>query len=186
MHFPLAVHVSQATLDAMLRDVITSLRKHGIRKFVLFNAHGGNDFSPLVRQIQCDMDVYVFVVNWWTVGDDRYDAYFDKPDDHAGEFETSVALALFEDLVELEHAGDGRPRRFAFEALRNGWAKTSRDFAKVNDQCAVGDPSGASAQRGQAYLELVYDRVSAFLAALASAPIDEHFPMASENRDEPS
>jgi creatinine amidohydrolase len=174
--FPLTIHVSQATLDAMVRDVIVSLHQHGIRKIVIINGHGGNDFTPLVRQIQSDVPVYVFVCDWWTVGRDRYDEIFDAPDDHAGEFETSVALALYPELVELDVAGDGRARPFRFEALEKGWVRTSRDFARLNDHSGVGDPSRASAEKGRKYLDLVCGRISKFLVELARTPIDEHFP----------
>lgn len=176
MAYPLAIHVSQAVLDAMVREIIVSLRAHGLRKIVLLNGHGGNDFVPLVRQIQCDLDVHVFLCNWWTVGLDRYDEIFDRPDDHAGQFETSVALALYPDLVEADVAGDGAARPFRFEALRKGWVRTSRDFAKLNDHCAAGDPTGATAERGRKYLDLVCGRIGDFLAELARAEIDEHFP----------
>ena len=174
--FPLAIHVSQATLDATVRDIILSLRAHGIRKTVILNGHGGNDFVPLVRQIQCDTDVHVFLCDWWTVGTDAYDDIFDRPDDHAGQLETSVALALYPELVEPDVAGDGRTREFRFEALRRGWVRTSRRFDRLNDHCASGDPTGASADRGRAYLELVCKRIGDFLADLAGEPIDEHFP----------
>jgi len=176
MDFPMAIHVSQASLDAMVREIIASCRAHGIRKIVLLNAHGGNDFLPLVRQIQCEMDVFVFVIDWWKVGHDRYEEIFQAPDDHAGEFETSVALALCGELVEPGVAGDGRTRPFRFEALREGWVRTSRRFARLNDHCAAGDPSAASAEKGRAYLELVCERIGTFLAELAEATIDESFP----------
>ncbi len=68
MDFPLTIHVSQATLDAMVRDIIVSVRHRGIRKVVIVNGHGGNDFTPLVRQIQCDLDVHVFLIDWWWWG----------------------------------------------------------------------------------------------------------------------
>lgn len=174
--YPLAIHVSQATLDAMVRDIIVSLRHHGIQKIVILNGHGGNDFKPLIRQIQCDLDVYVFLVNWWLVGSDKYNEIFTKPDDHAGQFETSVAMALYPQLIEPDVAGDGAARPFRFEALRKGWVSTSRNFAKLNDHCAVGDPADASAERGRQYLDLVIERISAFLAELANAKIDKNFP----------
>ncbi len=176
MAYPMAIHVSQASLDAMVREIITSVQAHGLRKVVILNAHGGNDFVPLVRQIQCDMDVYVFVCDWWTVAQDRMADIFDKPDDHAGEFETSVALALYPDLVEPDVAGDGQARQFRFEALRKGWVRTSRDFAKLNDHCAAGDPSAASGEKGRKILDLVCERISTFLVELAQSPIDELFP----------
>lgn len=176
MDFPLAIHVSQQCLDAMVREVMASCRHYGIRKFVILNGHGGNDFGPLIRQAQCDLDVFVFGINWWTVGHDRYEEFFTKPDDHAGQFETSVALALHPGLVELDHAGDGSTKPFRFEALRKGWARTSRNFGKLSDQCAAGDPAGATAEKGQAYLDLVIGRIADFLAELAQSEIDESFP----------
>lgn len=176
MAYPLTIHVSQITLDAMVREIIVSLRRHEIRKVVIINGHGGNDFKPLIRQIQSDMDVHVFLCNWWQAGDDRYDRIFTNPDDHAGQMETSIAMALYPQLVEPDVAGDGKTRPFAFEALRKGWVTGSRDFAKLNDHCAAGDPSGASAERGREYLDLVIERISGFLAELATTGIDENFP----------
>ncbi len=176
MAFPLTIHVQQATLDAMVRDIIVSLVHHGIRKVILLNGHGGNDFSPLIRQIQYDLDVHVFVCNWWTVGMDKYKEIFTAPDDHAGECETSVALALFPERVELSAAASGQARPFRFEALTKGWVRTSRDFARLNDHSAVGDPSPASAEKGRKYLDLVCERITAFLIELAQSKIDAHFP----------
>ena len=176
MDFPLAIHVSQPTLDAMVREVVLSLARHAIRKVVLLNGHGGNEFGPLARQIQCDCDSHLFLCNWWTVGFDKFGEIFEAADDHAGEMETSVALALFPELVEMERAGDGRARPFALEALRRGWVRASRRFSRLNDQCAVGDPSRADAGKGRAYLDLVCGRLSAFLVELAAATIDEPFP----------
>ena len=176
LDFPLAIHVSQSTLDGLVRDIIFSLRHPSIRKIVLVNGHGGNDFRPLIRQIQSDVDVYVFLCDWWKVGLDRYDEIFEKRDDHAGEFETSVALALYPDLVELPEAAGGIPRPFRFEALEKGWVQTSRRFSRLNDHCAAGDPSRATAEKGKKYLELVCRRISDFLVELAQTPIDESFP----------
>ena len=177
LEFPLAIHISQATLDAVIREIVVSLRRHGIRKIVLLNGHGGNDFTPLVRQLQCDLDVYLFGCDWWQVGHDRYDEIFDHRDDHAGEFETSVALALYPELVERDVAGAGQVRPFRFEALEKGWVGTSRRFAKLNDHCAVGNPQAASAEKGRQYLDLVCHRISDFLVQLAQADIDDAFPM---------
>jgi len=176
LDFPLAIHVSQTTLDAMVRDIINSLLRHGIHKIVILNGHGGNDFLPLVRQIQTEMDVHIFLCDWWQVGKDRYHEIFDATDDHAGEFETSVALALYPQLVEIDVAGDGKTRPFRFEALEKGWVRTSRRFARLNDHCAAGDPSAASAEKGRKYLELVCRRISDFLVDLAQSPIDQAFP----------
>lgn len=176
MDFKFTIHVTQSTLDALLKDIIYSLKAHGIAKIVLINGHGGNDFVPLMRQLQCDAGVHIFLCDWWRVGADKYQEIFEKEDDHAGEFETSVALALYPDLVEMEHAGTGIPRPFALTALKKGWVKTSRRFSRVNEYCASGDPGRASADKGHRYLELVVTRISDFLVELAEAPADALFP----------
>lgn len=176
MHYPLTIHVSQPTLDKIIREITESLVHHGIKKILLINGHGGNEFMPLVRQIQYDLDVFFFLCNWYQVGMDKYDEIFDKADDHAGEFETSVALELYPDWVELDKAGRGRARPFRFEALREGWVRTSRDFSRINDQCATSDPSLATSEKGRTYLDLVCERISTFLIELAETPIDEYFP----------
>jgi len=117
MDFPLTIHVNQTTLDLMLTEIVASLAHHGIRKIVLINGHGGNDFTPLVRQIQADLGVFIFWCNIYEVGQDKHNEIFDTADDHAGELETSMALALFPELVELEQADSGASRPFQFEAL---------------------------------------------------------------------
>jgi creatinine amidohydrolase len=176
MDFPLTMHVRQATLDALLRDLIESLRKHSIRKVVIFNGHGGNDFLPFVRQVQCDLDVYVFLCNVWEVGRDQYARIFAAPDDHGGEMETSLALELWPDLVELAAARNAKARPFRLEGLAKGWARTSRTFSKLNAFCAVGDPRAATAKKGREYLEVTCRRLGIFLAELAAAKIDRTFP----------
>ena len=175
--FPIAVHVSQRTLDAMLEEIITSLAWYGIRKVLIVNGHGGNDFTPFVRDLQTRVDTHVFSCDWWKVGSDRYDEIFSHPEDHAGEMETSVALALFPHLVEMERAGDGIAAPFRFEALERGWVRTSRRFSRLNDHCAVGIPDGSSAEKGRAYLDLVIERLTEFVVELAGAEIDDRFPM---------
>tara|TARA_B000000460_G_scaffold241588_1_gene208335 strand:- start:1946 stop:2731 length:786 start_codon:yes stop_codon:yes gene_type:complete len=176
MEFPLTIHVKQTTLDLMLTEIVASLVHHGIRKIVLINGHGGNDFTPLVRQIQADLDVFMFCCNFYEVGQDKHNEIFDTADDHAGELETSVALALFPELVELKQADSGASRPFQFEALEQGWIKTSRKFSSLNDHCGNADPSLSTAEKGQQYLDLIYHRISNFLIELAEADVNDHFP----------
>ncbi|NPA36088.1 MAG: creatininase family protein [Chlorobi bacterium] len=176
LDFPIAIHVSQDVLNAMLREVIWSLRSYGIRKIVIVNGHGGNDFTPFIRQIQSNIDVYIFQMDWWKVGDDKYFDVFEKPEDHAGEMETSVGLALYPHLVEMEYAKDGKAREFRIKALQKGWAGTSRDFSKLNDHCATADPYAGTAEKGEKYLNIVIERIAEFLTDLANEPVDDIFP----------
>ena len=177
MSFPLTVHVSQKALDTYLYEIIRSVRHHGIRKVVIINGHGGNDFRPLVREVQYETDVYMFLCDWWKVGSDVFTEMFGEGDDHGGVFETSVALEICPELVDVEKAGAGQSPPFRFEALQKGWVSTSRDFSKLNDHCAISSTAKADADKGKEYISIVCDRVSRFLVELAQSEIDDSFPM---------
>jgi creatinine amidohydrolase len=176
MDFPLSIHLSQDTLNQVLKEIFQSLLHYGIQKIVILNSHGGNNFTAFVRQIQCDLDIHVFICNWWTVGKDKSSEIFDHEGDHADEMETSVALNLYPHLVEMEKAKEGAVPPFRFEALEKGWVSSSRNFGKLNDHCGVGSPKKATAEKGKAYLDLSCQRITDFLIQLASTPIDDSFP----------
>tara|TARA_B100000809_G_C15138394_1_gene531715 strand:+ start:2415 stop:3200 length:786 start_codon:yes stop_codon:yes gene_type:complete len=180
MDFPLTIHVKQATLDLMISEIISSLTHHGINKILLINGHGGNDFTALVRQIQSDLTVHMFWCSIYDVGKDKHSEIFDNIDDHAGELETSIALALFPEMVELDQANSGAYRKFKFEALEKGWIKTSRNFSRLNDHCCNADPRLATARKGEEYLEFISTRISDFLIELAETEVDKYFPHKSK------
>lgn len=176
MEFPLAIHVSQRVLDAMVTDVVRSLEHHGVRKIVLFNAHGGNAFKPLLRELYGTTRAWVCLVDWWKVALDQAGGIFEHTGDHADEFETSVDLALFGHLVHLDQADDGATRPCRFEAVNRGWAQVTRPWHLVTRNAGVGDPRQATAEKGQRVIQAVVERMSRFLKELSDAEMDEAFP----------
>jgi len=176
LEFPLAIHVGQPVLDAVVTEIVRSLEHHGIRKFVIFNGHGGNDFKPLLRELYGKTSVFMALVNWWTVGSDHLKEIFSKPGDHADEMETSVGLALFGDLIHLADADDGAVRQTRFEAINRGWAQITRPWHLLTKNAGVGDPRAATPEKGRRYVEIVVERVARFLKELSDAEMDETFP----------
>lgn len=174
--FPMAIHVGQPVLDAVVRDIIRSLEHHGVRKVVLFNGHGGNSFKPLLRELYGKTRAWVGLVDWWTVFADRYDEIFEHRGDHADESETSIDLALFPELVHLEDADDGATRPSRFEAINRGWVQVTRPWHLVTTNAGVGDPRQASAQKGERAIQIVVERLSRFLCELSDAELDATFP----------
>jgi creatinine amidohydrolase len=179
LKFPLTIHVSLLALEAVLRDIIRSLECHGIRKLVLLNGHGGNELKPLLREWYGQTKVFVTVIDWWKVGADKYADIFSKPDDHAGEMETSVALELYPELVVMAQASDGSKCEAEFEAIRRGWAAITRPWHLLTESTGVGDPRAATREKGQRYLELVTARLSKFLVELSEAQMDDRFPFSN-------
>lgn len=171
MDFPLTVNMNPSTQALVLEDIVESLAVHAVPNLVILNGHGGNDFRQMVRELQARTDVFLTVVNWWTVGDAA--ATFNEPGDHAGELETSVMQHIQSDLVHpLSTAGAGVGRKFRIQALREGWAWAPRDWKQVTDDSGVGNPAQATAEKGAAYFTEVTDRISSFFVELAAADRD--------------
>lgn len=175
-NFPMTINVRQAHIDAVITDIVESLEFHGVKKLVIVNGHGGNDFKPLLRDLYPRTPVFLALVDWWKVGSDAAKGIFSKGGEHADEMETSVGMALFGHLVHLEDAGDGAANRSRFEAVEKGWVSIARPWHLVTNDSTHGDPRAASKEKGERYIELVVDRMAEFIVQLAAAPMDAKFP----------
>ena len=168
LDIPLTVNMNPSTQSAVLRDIAEALEGHGVRKLVLFNGHGGNDFRQMVRELSPRTPLFVCTVDWWKVVDPA--AFFEKSGDHAGELETSVMMHVAPELVRpLAEAGAGAAKRPRLTGMREGWAWAPRPWTRVTSDTGVGDPSRASAEKGARYVQAVVTRVGEFLVELASA-----------------
>jgi creatinine amidohydrolase len=175
---PLAINVYPTTMFAILKDIADSLQGHGIRKLILFNGHGGNDFlKPFIREMSGRSSVFISVIDWWRVGKDHYDDIFTHGDDHAGELETSVMLALLPELVHLENAMDGASKPTRFDAVNKGWVSISRPWRLLTESTGVGNPAQATKEKGERYLSIVIPRLAQYIAELSKADVnDGQFP----------
>jgi creatinine amidohydrolase len=161
-----ALNVNPSTQLALLGDLVAALEGQGIRKLVVLNGHGGNDFRPLIRELVPRTRVLLCTVNWWQVEDGA--AYFDDLGDHAGELETSTMLHVAPHLVApLATAGDGRARQPVVRALRERWAWTPRPWTTVTADTGIGDPRAATADKGARFVDAVCARLAQFLVELA-------------------
>ena len=168
------IDLSLSTQAHILRDVVRSMEAAGISRLVIVNAHGGNGFKPILRELQGQTDIFLAAVDWWRVVPAA--DYFDEPGDHAGELETSAMQHLRLDLVRpLAEAGDGAERPFRVAALREGWAWAPRDWRKMTADTGVGDPRAATAEKGAAFVDASVARIATFLEELAAVdPADPY------------
>jgi creatinine amidohydrolase len=107
---------------------------------------------------------------------DLYPSIFEHPGEHADEVETSLGLAYFKDLVHPELADDGAAAPSRFEAINKGWVSITRPWHLVSKSTGLGDPAGASAEKGRRLMDALVERLAEFLAELARAEMDERFP----------
>lgn len=174
----LALNMNPSTQMALLTDLCSALAGQGIRKLLVLNGHGGNDFRQMIRELQPRIDLFVCTINWWTCI--KGTEYFDEPGDHAGEMETSLMMTLEPDLLRpLSEAGPGRGRKFRVAGLRDGWAWAPRQWTKVTDDTGTGNPAASTPEKGEKFFRAVSDRIGGFLVELAAADLSEMYEQSS-------
>lgn len=149
------IHLSTATALAILRDVAASLARQGIRRLVIVNGHGGNEFKPLVRDVMLETGMTILVVDFWRVRPAELTRIFADPGDHGGEMETSLVMHLRPELVDLPAAGPGRTVPWKLPAQDACGAWTPRPWSRVHPDTGAGDPVAATAAKGAEYFAAV-------------------------------
>ena len=179
--FPLAMNLNPSTLGQVIADLVESLELSGINKLLILNSHGGNDMKPLLRELYGNTAVQLFLCNWYQMVRDAYSSIFERPEDHAGEMETSFAMAYFPDLVLKNSNGriaadKGKTSATRFEAVNEGWVSITRPWHLLTTNSGSGNPHAATEAKGKRLMELIVDRIAPFIVELSEAPIDERFP----------
>ena len=69
-------------LYKILSDIIRVLNRQGINKLLVFNGHGGNSFTTILREIGMDYpNMFLLSADWFKSLDKR--DYFENDGDHA-------------------------------------------------------------------------------------------------------
>jgi len=172
IELPFCLHTRLSTQQMILEDMLSALYNQGIRKFVLLNGHGGNDFKQIVRDLQPEFpDMLISIVEWFKLF--PLAQHFEEEGDHANEMETSVIMHYFPELVRpLEEAGDGKAKKFKLKSLQDKVAWTPRHWGKVSEDTGVGNPKKASAEKGKKFLDDVTTKIGDYLVELAECDLD--------------
>jgi creatinine amidohydrolase len=178
----LSMNLNPSTLARVIQDLVESLEGHGIRKLLILNSHGGNEFKPLLRELHRKTTVQIFLCDWFRgLTADVKKTIFQEADDHAGEVETSLGLAYFGHLVAQHPDGslaadDGLTAETRLQAVNNGWVSITRPWHLLTTNTGAGNPHAATAEKGRQLMEVMVDRLSRFLYDLSHAEIDARFP----------
>ncbi|HSP39895.1 MAG TPA: creatininase family protein [Gillisia sp.] len=169
------MNMNPSTQLAVLKDLVQVLDHHKLRKLVILNAHGGNHFKQIIRELSLIYPkVFICAINWWQVTNAA--PFFKEPGDHAGELETAVMLHLVPELVlPLDEAGEGKAANFRIKGLKEGWATAQREWTQVTEDTGVGDPKAATAENGSRFFDKTTDIIADFLEELHYAEVDDMY-----------
>ena len=164
--------VSEETFHAIVADLVRSLLRGGFRRIVLVPTHGGN-FAPLAAAIAkleqpeavtalTDLGVLFAIAQ---MGERDFGVPLGEGGLHAGEWETSMMLAIHPDLVRMDLAEAGYTGDIE-QAVQGIFAQGG--VAALSPNGAIGDPARASAEHGERYwatgIELALEQVRAAAA----------------------
>ena len=173
IELPFCLHTKPSTQIIIFKDIVEALYNQGIRKMVLMNGHGGNDFKPMIREIQPQFpEMLISLVEWFKILD--LSEYFEEDGDHANEMETSVIMHYFPHLVlPLDEAGEGIAKSPKLESLKNKTAWIPRKWDKISEDTGIGNPKKATAEKGKKYLEDVTTKIGDFFVEIAECDAND-------------
>jgi creatinine amidohydrolase len=181
LRFPGTTTLSARTfLDAAI-ELVLSMAAHGFRRFLLLNGHGGNQslLNVAVQELRERRPELTAVhATYWAIASEGFAAIRESPDGgmgHACEMETSVILALRGDLVHRDRLeAGGEPPRSRFDhrdMLRPAPVGQFRYTEEWTESGVIGDPTTASAQKGERFMEAAVEAVAELVQALRAGKI---------------
>lgn len=171
----LDMNLMPSTQLAMLKDLITVLDRQGIKKLVVFNSHGGNNFRTMLRELGVHFPEMLLVETNWFKAIDR-DQFVEEGGDHADEVETSLVLHLKPELVlPLTEAGDGAERQPKIKAFKEGWVWRERPWSSITESTGTGDPRKATAEKGERLFKYLTAKFARLFVELAQVDKDDFY-----------
>lgn len=145
------ITLSAATLNAVISDILQSLKTHGWKRLIILNSHGGNKMflHGLAQEWKRKYGLEIYVV------DTRHQIFNQKAatvletdpnlEVHAGEDETSQMLYEFPHIVHMEvlqECFSGKVRRIPMR--RDSWFSDEVDPSGI-----IGAPQLATKKKGE-------------------------------------
>jgi len=158
------ISLNEDTYHGVIADLVRSLLCGGFRRIVLLPTHGGN-FGPLAGAIATledaerarvaaltDLGVLFEIAQ---MGEREYGVPLAEGGLHAGEWETSLMLAIHPELVSMESAEAGFTGDLQ-EAISSMFAG---GVASISENGAIGDPGSSTAEHGRRYWDAIVELV---------------------------
>ncbi|RYF74934.1 MAG: creatininase family protein, partial [Comamonadaceae bacterium] len=178
--------LSAETLIRVWKEIGAGVARAGLRKLVLFNAHGGHvgAMDIVARELRESHDLLVYSVNWFhlPLADAQGQALTpDRFDVHAGQSETAMMLAPAPAQVRQDQARNFRPtseqRAADYPILGNGRsAKLGWAMQDYHPEGAAGNAAAATAAQGQALVDAAARAFAQLLAEVARLPLSTLAP----------
>jgi creatinine amidohydrolase len=180
MGYPGTISLPLETYSALIRDICAAVARHGFRRVLVVNGHGGNSaiLGATSLRISEELGLFVGVVSYWQliglrlreIGTSELGGM-----GHACEMETSLQLHLRPERVSMADARKDLPRpltSFSGIDFRDpGPLAIALDFRRDSIEGVMGDPTGATVEKGVAIAEAVLEQLARVIEEFRNAPL---------------
>jgi creatinine amidohydrolase len=174
MRFPGSITLSAQTLIAVASDVVAAVVKHGFRRILIVNGHGGNGGIIDVLASMLGHRHYgrarIAALTYFTLAREEIAALRQSAPGgmgHACEFETAMMQAVRPELVHMDRATtiypDPGSSYLTTDLLGGSAIRVYHDFADLSPTGVLGDPSLATPEAGRQFLAATVGALRAFI-----------------------
>ena len=180
--FPGTLSLPPAAYAGMIQHLTRCLLQHGFRRLFFLNGHGGNvvpasqALTDLIATDDRADAASIAFSSWWRVASavlapERHGMKTPNST-HACEYETSLVLALRDDLVKLAEIDPNHleVQRPWVTAPWTGKVEGFHRFHRWTSSGHMGDPTAATAEKGHSILQAVTDEVVKFIDDFSKWP----------------
>jgi creatinine amidohydrolase len=169
MSFGGTITLELPTFTAVIEDICRSVVRHGFRRIVLLNGHGGNDNALRVcaDTVGPKLGVPIIEMTYWYAAAEPIAALLEKQQSlrHACEAETSMMMALRPELVAEDRiplvAQANRTPELA--DIVGGGVYRWRSLGAMSSAGVIGHPEAANRAKGERLIEAIAEALAAKL-----------------------
>ncbi|MFC4768198.1 creatininase family protein [Effusibacillus consociatus] len=164
INFPGTITLQPDTLIRVLRDMVWSLKQHGINKFLFLNSHGGNQstLSVACTTLTHELGVQIYYAKTTASAKEAMKKHISSTlYGHSCEREVSEALYLAPHLIHMDRLEKGDIREGQWRLLRPGNAiQGTYQYEEMTANGCIGDATKASYEAGQEMVEEALDNLT--------------------------
>jgi len=165
MSFGGTITLDNAAFGAVVEGVVRSILRHGFRRIVLLNAHGGNEnaLRTITDDLTPKLGVPIVQFTYWYAAAVPIAKILETQGglSHACEAETSMMMAVRPDLVAADRIPLAKANTTpSVDDVVGGGVYRWRSIGSRSASGVMGNPEAASAEKG----ERLFDAISTALA----------------------
>jgi creatinine amidohydrolase len=165
---PGTISLTVENVITLLKDVVSSMERYGIRLLVFLNGHEANNgaIKYAIREAQDHTKIKLLGM-FYPGLKETYAAWMESPMwggvFHACEFETSLMLAIQPDLVNMSLAVAEYPKTPPLFGMDN------TPMGSISSSGVFGNPESATTEKGKALLDIFIKKIAGIIMDLFPA-----------------